>query len=279
MGQLSKRAESILRMQQFNRFACPHCKEPMKVETEGRLQCENRHSFDVAKQGYVYMLAKPMNSMYSKELFDARHHIITSGLYDRVQQKIADMIGGEGAQILDTGCGEGSHLARICAQLDGAVGVGIDIAKEAIIAAAKFNPRQIWCVGDLAKSPYQAASFDIVLNFLSPANYEEFARLLKPGGKVIKVVPQENYLKELRMQAFADTEKESYTNASTVERFKEQFAHVAVERVTYTLPIAAADVPKLLQMTPIGWHVENANEIKLTEITIDLDILIGSDAV
>ena len=277
MGQLSRRAESILRMQQFNRFACPHCKEPMQVIADGRLQCENRHSFDVAKQGYIYMLAKPMNSMYSKELFDSRHHIITSGLYDRVQQKIADLIGTGDVQILDTGCGEGSHLARICAQLDGAVGVGIDIAKEAIIAAAKFNPGQIWCVGDLAKSPYQAASFDIVLNFLSPANYEEFARLLKPGGKVIKVVPQENYLKELRMQAFADTEKESYTNASTVERFKEQFAQVSVERLTYTVPLAASDVPKLLQMTPIGWHVQDKEAIALHEITIDLDILVGSN--
>ena len=279
MGQLSKRAESISRMQQFNRFACPHCKESMKVEEDGRLQCENRHSFDVAKQGYVYMLAKPMNSMYSKELFDSRHHIITSGLYDRVQQRIAEMIGVEGAHILDTGCGEGSHLARICAQMDGAVGVGIDIAKEAIIAAAKFNPAQIWCVGDLAKSPYQAASFDVVLNFLSPANYEEFARLLKPGGKVIKVVPQENYLKELRMQAFADTEKENYTNESTVARFKEQFANVTVERITYTMPLADEDVPKLLQMTPIGWHVQDKEAITLREITIDLDILVGSNLV
>ena len=277
MGQLSKRTESILRMQQFNRFACPHCKEPMQVEADGRLQCENRHSFDVAKQGYVYMLAKPMNSMYSKDLFDARHHIITSGLYDRVQQKVAELIGVDDAQILDTGCGEGSHLARICAQLDGAVGVGIDIAKEAIIAAAKFNPGQIWCVGDLAKSPYQAASFDVVLNFLSPANYEEFKRLLKPNGRVVKVVPQENYLKELRLQAFADTEKESYTNASTVDRFKDQFTNVTVERITYTMPLADADLPKLLQMTPIGWHIEDTNAIELAEITIDLDILVGSD--
>ena len=279
MGQLSKRAESIIRMQQFNSFACPHCKEPMQVEADGRLQCENRHSFDVAKQGYVYMLAKPMNSMYSKELFDSRHHIITNGLYDRVQQKIAEIIGITGAQILDTGCGEGSHLARICTRLEGATGVGIDISKEAIIAAAKFNPGQIWCVGDLAKSPYQAESFDIILNFLSPANYEEFARLLKNGGKVIKVVPQENYLKELRMQAFADTEKENYTNESTVARFKEQFANVTVERITYTMPLAESDVPKLLQMTPIGWHVENKDTISLREITIDLDILVGTETV
>ena len=61
-----------------------------------------------------------------------------------------------------------------------------------------------------------------------------------------------------------------------VERFKEQFANVTVERITYTMPLASADVPKLLQMTPIGWHVENADAIELNEITIDLDILVGS---
>lgn len=277
MGLLSKRQESILRMGRFNRFACPHCQEAIVVENDGRLICPNRHSFDVAKQGYVYMLTKPMNSMYSKELFESRHEIITSGLFDEVQEKIAELIEKREAIILDTGCGEGSHLARICDRLDEAVGIGIDIAKEAIAAAAKFNLNQIWCVGDLAKSPYQADSFDVILNFLSPANYEEFARLLKMGGKVIKVVPQENYLKELRVQVFADSEKEIYSNAQTVARFKEQFSNVLVERISYTVPLKNELVPKLLEMTPIGWHIEDKAAISLSEITIDLDILIGSN--
>ena len=93
MGQLSKRAESIIRMQQFNCFACPHCKEPMQVEADGRLQCVNRHSFDVAKQGYVYMLAKPMNSMYSKELFDSRHHIILVAFMTVCSKKLLKLLG------------------------------------------------------------------------------------------------------------------------------------------------------------------------------------------
>lgn len=278
MSQLSKRAESIIRMQEFNQFACPHCKETMKVEDEGHLRCKNNHSFDIAKQGYVYMLAKPMNSMYSKELFASRHHIITGGLYDAVQQRIAQMIARKDVFILDTGCGEGSHLARICDQLENATGIGIDIAKEAIVAAAKYNPNQIWCVGDLAQSPYQHNSFDVVLNFLSPANYEEFSRLLKPNGKVIKVVPQENYLKEIRQLAFAETEKETYSNESTVKRFKEHYKHVSIERITYKMPLRKDDVVKLLEMTPIGWHLEKKEEIELNEITIDLDILIGSNS-
>ena len=92
---------------------------------------------------------------------------------------------------------------------------------------------------------------------------------------MIKVVPQQHYLKELRAQAFANSEKEDYSNAQTVARFKEQFTEVTVERITYTLPLEQALVPKLLEMTPMGWHIESKESITLSEITIDLDVLIG----
>ena len=275
MSQLSKRAKSILYMQQHAAFfRCPICAEELQVSGEGKVFCASNHSFDIAKQGYINLMHRPSTTMYSKELFEARQQIIASGLYDPLQQAIAQII-GPNSTILDTGCGEGSHLARICAQLDGAVGVGIDIAKEGIVAAAKFYDEKIWCVGDLANSPYNAKMFDVILNILSPANYDEFKRLLKPTGKVIKIVPQVNYLKELRAQVFADSEKESYSNEQTVERFKSSFANVQVERITYTQPLDSALVPKLLEMTPMGWHIENRDAISLHEITIDLNILVG----
>ncbi|MER2108263.1 MAG: putative RNA methyltransferase [Solibacillus sp.] len=276
MAQLSKRIMAITLMQAHEElFACPICAGKMTMSDAGTLRCTEQHSFDVAKQGMVHLLPRAVASMYSKELFEARHEVVTSGLYDKVQQKIADLL-VDAPLILDTGCGEGSHLARICAAKPGAVGVGIDIAKEGILTAAKNYAGFIWCVGDLANSPYSEGSFDTILNFLSPANYEEFKRLLKPGGQVIKVVPQENYLKELRLQAFADSEKEAYSNAQTVARFKENFDTVEIHRVTYTMPLDVALVPKLLEMTPMGWHIKDRTQIALTEITIDLDILVGA---
>ncbi len=276
MGLLSKRELTIQQIkQQIQLFACPICKQQMALSEEGKMSCTNNHSFDVAKQGYINLLHRPVNSMYSKALFDSRHAVIESGLYDRVQQAIAEAITVPKPIILDTGCGEGSHLHRICQQLDQATGVGIDIAKEGILAAGKYYTDEVWCVGDLANSPYNAGSFDAILNILSPANYEEFKRLLKPGGKVLKIVPQENYLKELRMQAFADSTKESYTNEQTVARFKESFANTVVKRITYTLPLNEELVPKLLEMTPMGWHIEQKENIQLHEITIDFDLLIG----
>ncbi|MCM3723742.1 putative RNA methyltransferase [Solibacillus isronensis] len=278
MGLLSKRALSIQQFQFNSRlFACPICKQEIEISNEGKMSCLSNHTFDVAKQGYVYMLNRPVHSMYGKELFDSRHTVIQAGIYDRLQAAIAREITVDQPIILDTGCGEGSHLHRICQQLDCPVGVGIDISKEGIIAAAKYNPEELWCVGDLANSPFNEQSFDAILNILSPANYDEFKRLLKRGGKVIKVVPQENYLKELRKQAFADSEKESYTNSQTVERFKASFANTEVKRITYTVPLESHLVQNLLEMTPMGWHIDDKESIQLQEITIDLDLLIGME--
>ena len=275
MKQLSKREASIHYLQQhMDIFICPICKESIQINDTGKMFCTTNHSFDVAKQGYVNLMTKPVASMYSKELFESRQQIITSGLYDEVQQAIAQLL--EGKQIiLDTGCGEGTHLERICEQLPDSIGVGIDLSKEGILTAAKQYGNKIWCVGDLANSPFQAGSFTTILNFLSPANYDEFKRLLAPGGKVIKVVPQSNYLQQIRVQAFADSEKETYSNEQTVKRFKESFSEVKVIRITYTKPIEKMLVPKLLEMTPMGWHIQNHNTIYITDITIDVDLLIG----
>lgn len=275
MGALSKRAAGAALMNDhIELFACPICKTQMEVREQGSLCCEVNHSFDIAKQGYVNMMTHAATSKYSKELFESRNAIIASGLYDRLEAEISEQLVGV-KTVLDTGCGEGSHLARIMTQLESAVGVGIDIAKEGILVAARLYPEQIWCVGDLAKSPYAEGRFDAILNILSPANYEEFKRLLAPGGCVVKVVPQSGYLKELRTQLYADSEKETYSNAQTVERFKESFADTSVERLTYTMPLSRELIPALLAMTPMSWHKAEDSEINLTEITIDLDILVG----
>ncbi|MFJ7649501.1 putative RNA methyltransferase [Lysinibacillus sp. NPDC097279] len=274
MGALSKRAAgAALINANIGLFACPICQESMQVYEQGRLTCSANHSFDIAKQGYVNMLTHSAASKYSKDLFESRKTIIDSGLYDPLEEKIAELI-GEAKTVLDTGCGEGSHLARIMTQKQG-IGIGIDIAKEGILAAARHYPKQIWCVGDLAKSPFAKTSFDVILNILSPANYEEFKRLLTSNGCVVKVVPQSGYLQQVRSQLYADSAKETYSNAQTVERFRESFSHVTVERITYTVPLASVLVPALLEMTPMGWHKEQHAEVCVNEITIDVDVLVG----
>lgn len=274
MGALSKRAAGAALMNNnLSLFACPICQESMTIQEQGRMVCSANHSFDIAKQGYINMLTHGAASKYSKELFESRKTVIDSGIYDEIEDKIIEQI-APAQTVLDTGCGEGSHLARIMAEKKG-IGVGIDIAKEGILAASRHYPEQIWCVGDLVKSPFAKSSFDAILNVLSPANYEEFKRLLTPGGCVVKVVPQSRYLHELRAQLYADSDKESYSNDQIVARFKESFMEVSVKRITYTTPFATELIPALLEMTPMGWHKKEGAAIRLNEITIDVDILVG----
>lgn len=277
MKKLSKRMASILYMKENERlFSCPICNEQVEVSEEGNIYCINKHTFTIAKQGYVNFMTKNVQSMYSKSLFESRKKIIDSGLYNKLHQHLVSNIGNTAYTILDTGCGEGSHLVRICDLLQqNVVAAGIDISKEGILTAAKYYEGNIWCVGDLANSPFQEKSFDVILNILSPANYDEFKRLLKENGKVIKIVPQRNYLMELRKQVFANSQKEDYSNEQTVKRFYEQFSKVTKHQITYREPIENEMVPYLLEMTPLGWHVEQTENICLQEITIDVDILIG----
>lgn len=283
MGLSKKAASANYMREQQTIFACPVCHENMAVTDQCVVTCKNRHTFDVAKQGYVNFMTHPATSMYGKELFEARKQIIESGLYSPLHKAIVDVLKsfGQDLTILDTGCGEGSHLAMIKNRFEDLtdkkiIGAGIDIAKEGIIAASRNYGEIIWCVGDLANSPYQASSFDVILNILSPANYTEFRRLLKPEGVVVKIVPQSGYLQQLRELFFANSNKESYSNDRTVERFKENFSEVSIERITQTIQIRPELVPMLMHMTPMGWHqTADVDYAKVTEVTIDLDILIG----
>lgn len=79
---------------------------------------------------------------------------------------------------------------------------------------------------------------------------------------------------ELRKQVFANSKKELYSNEQTVVRFHEQFMNVSQQRITYKVPIEKELIPKLIEMTPLGWHAET-HDISLEELTIDLDILVG----
>ncbi|MCR2822708.1 methyltransferase domain-containing protein [Lederbergia panacisoli] len=261
-------------MQQFaSIFQCPVCASAMKIVENKSIVCIQNHTFDIAKQGYVNFLTRPVRSEYDKELFEARKIVIDSGLYEPLHSKISEIIGEEKApKVLDTGCGEGSHLSHILRISKGAVGVGIDIAKEGILSAAKYYDDMIWCVGDLASSPFKEESFDVVLNILSPANYSEFNRLLKDDGLLIKVVPKSGYLKEIRNLFYKNT----YSNEQTVERFKENFQQVETYELSYKVPLDEYLFQPLLQMTPLTWNKLNAGEeVRLPEISIDLEVLIG----
>ena len=155
-----------------------------------------------------------------------------------------------------------TQFFRSCEQES--VGIGIDLAKEGITAASKAYPGIIWSVADLAAMPFADAQIDAIVNILSPANYAEFNRLLKPGGLIVKIVPESGYLKELR-EVFYDGDQQK-EDADPVARFREQFDAVETERLTYQFELPEALLAPLIRMTPLTW---NASEERVREVLAD----------
>lgn len=278
------------RYQQFEGiFRCPICEERMQLVEFKSMICPHRHTFDLSKHGHLNLAVQPSNSLYTKELFQARHRILTeSAMYTRLHQTLQTLIeqeagaAQESCLIADMGCGEGSHLNSIlsASKAPNLYGIGLDLAKEGILMAAKRYKDAMWVVGDLANSPLADHTVQVILNILSPANYKEFRRVLVPGGLVVKVVPRTGYLKELREALFDDQEKLDYSNDETVSLFEKQIDLLDVIQLQDTITLDEQQLQDLTRMTPLAWSAE-PERVKAfckqgaSEITIDLDILVG----
>lgn len=289
-----KKIDEVKRLlaQHENMFMCPICKNEMSMNEGYSLVCSNRHCFDLAKQGYINLLTKAVKVDYEQDMLQSRRSICKEGFYNPLIDTLGEMIAAlhsdndsERLSILDAGCGEGSHLIHTVGNLEQRgieeiTGVGIDISKYGVQIAARECPELIWCVADLAKLPFKAEQFDIILNILSPSNYAEFKRVLTPTGVIIKVIPEENYLKELREHFYQHTEKQSYSNEKVVKHFEESFGILEQKRITYRVDLNHEMLEDLVKMTPLSWgaaaeDIEKILALGLDEVTVDLRILTG----
>ncbi len=265
-------------------FSCPICSSGMELRDKSQLVCSNHHSFDLSRHGYVNLAPQAHTTKYDKALFEARKTIIESGFFNDLLNYITETVSAQLASrkegvIVDAGCGEGSHLAMLLSQLaEDVTGIGIDLAKEGIAVSAREYPGHIWAVADLAKCPFQDGEIDAILNILSPANYAEFTRILKPGGLFLKVVPASGYLKELR-HVFYDDEKEQQ-ETEPVARVAAFFETVKTTRITYDFPLDNELLATLIRMTPLTWgasddKIEKALRMNISTITIDFEVITG----
>ena len=118
---------------------------------------------------------------------------------------------------------------------------------------------------------------DILLDIFSPANYGEFQRVLSKDGILIKVIPTENHLKEIRQMVQDQLTKKDYSNQDIKEHFQEHFSIQASQIASLTKTITTEQRQALLSMTPLLFHVDQTkiDWSQLTEITIEAEILVG----
>jgi len=129
----------------------------------------------------------------------------------------------------------------------------------------------------LARLPIKDGSMDILLDIFSPANYGEFKRVLKENGLLIKVIPTENHLKEIRQKVQDQLTNKGYSNQDIKDHFQNNFTILSNKTASLTKPITAEQLQVLLSMTPLLFHVDQSkiDWNDLTEITIEAEILVG----
>lgn len=111
-----------------------------------------------------------------------------------------DLVGARaGARILDIGCGEGFFLAE--AERAGMRPVGVEIVPSAIHLAKQRVPAAALAVAAGEALPFPSRSVDFVTclgsleHFAEPeAGAREVARVLRPDGRALIVVPNRRFL-------------------------------------------------------------------------------------
>lgn len=261
-------------------FVCPICTKALSLNGTS-LICKKNHCFDIAKSGYVNLHLKPKKQYeYDKTSFQGRHYVLEQGIYEPVLNEIAGFIKQVPAirQILDAGCGEGYYSRQIRRQTLRSI-YAFDLSKDSIQLASKEDTESVikWFVADLASIPIRDHSIDCILNIFSPANYNEFHRILAPNGYIVKVVPTSNHLVELRQMAEVGLKNKEYSNQRVIDYFVKSFTCIARKKAGHTFPLPEQMKAAFLEMTPLLFHVDkkNIDWSGLVQLTVEAEVLIG----
>lgn len=271
----------LQRFQTASAFACPICQEALDLVQQS-FACPNRHSFDLAKFGYVNLAPQVKASKdYDKENFQNRQLVLENGFYNHILNALSECLSplAHPANILDIGCGEGYYSRSLQERHPDHSFYAFDLSKESIQLAAKSDQewKVKWFVGDLAHLPLLDQSMDLLLDIFSPANYQEFKRVLAPDGRLIKVIPTATHLQEIRQKVKDHLDQVDYSNEQIIQHFSDHFTIENTIHCQERFELTPALREALLSMTPLLFHVDPAqiDWTDLTQVTISATILIG----
>ena len=251
---------------------CPVCRSRLGFsDTAGRsLLCPGGHSFDAAKQGYFNFLVGK-GTVFEADTADmvaARFEFLSAGHYRPLADAVADLaaaaLGGAGAQrpgtVLDAGTGTGHYLRALLDRMSldrtPVEAIGLDISKFALRRAARLNPDAINVVTDVWQPlPVADDAVDVVTVVFAPRNAAEFARVLRPGGRLVVVTPWPGHLGEVAGRAGLlgiDPAKDERLAAS----LEGHFAALSADQLDIPLLLSPDDVARLALMGPAGHHLD-----------------------
>ena len=170
---------------------------PLRLDGEVA-RCERRHSFDVARAGYLNLAAtaQPAHADTSS-MVSARATFLAAGHYRAVVAAV-DGLSGTAGTIVDVGAGPGHYAAQLLASRPDSRAVALDISVAACRRAARAHQRLGAVVADVwQRLPVADGAADVVLDVFAPRNVSEFRRVLGSRGRIVTVTPTAGHLREL----------------------------------------------------------------------------------
>jgi 23S rRNA (guanine745-N1)-methyltransferase len=240
-------------------LVCPVCGLPLHFQ-EKLVYCSAGHKFDLAREGYVNLLrsSKSGDRIGDDKLSArSRRDFLNKGYYAPLKNTLIKLFQNQSGTLMDICCGEGYYTSAIGAHT-GLQVYGFDISKEMVRLAAKRGGGTYF-VANMASIPVLDASMDYCTHLFAPFNEQEFARILKPGGKLYTVIPGSHHLFGLK-RALYDT---PYLNDEKLP--DTQFLRLlSTQKVTAHITLATKeDIEEVFRMTPYYFHTSQADKEKL----------------
>jgi 23S rRNA (guanine745-N1)-methyltransferase len=254
-------------------LTCPVCHQALNLQ-DRRLRCEQNHSFDLAREGYVNLMLghkRPKIQGDDKVMLAARRRFLGKDHYqplsDAINKIVLAHLPEQNRVVLDIGCGEGHYLGQLQPLLPaGTCTFGLDVAKEAARLAAKRYPASRFVVSDVnGRIPFTDQSIHALLNIFAPRHPAEFARITAPGGLLLIVIPGPDHLHQLRRE-FDLLNIEAEKHSRLVEQMSGLFALQKTQLLAIDLNLTQPDLTDLVQMTPNYWHMLPQKQAQLQAI-------------
>ena len=284
----SRGANLMIRTTYPDNLACP-IDATVLVEQQRQLCCVQGHHFDIARQGYVNLLPvqhkKSKNPGDNKEMVAARTQFLNTAIYQPIAEELKNtflnlLVDAERTYcVLDAGCGDGYYLDQIINMLKqkNLIGIGVDISKDAIIAAAKRNSQLTWLVASNKQLPVLPRSIDVILSVFGFPSVDGFNNALKAQGSVILIEPGAQHLIELRKLLYVDVEESTPKNNPLAETL---FDVISTQTLTYqTKKLANSELVNLLKMTPHFYRAPREAVERLCQqhdisVTVEVNIIV-----
>ena len=250
-------------------FLCPVCGAPLAAEGKSYF-CKNRHCFDIARDGYINLLRGGAGGEHgdNRDMIRARRDFLAAGYYAHLEDALATYALThlpEGGVLLDAGCGECRYTDRIARALSGAGRgarvLGVDLSKDALSIGGRRNRALSLAVASVYHLPLSDASVDLLFEVFAPFAEEEYARVLKPCGKMVMAIPAARHLYELKRVLY-ESPYENEVQDTALSRFR------LLERQTVERQITLAreeDVWNLFTMTPYFYRTSTEGKERLRQ--------------